>query len=60
MKNLRKSKSPYDNVKPKINNRSVTLGKPKRENQYFLDKLSKIRDILKQGKKQGDKLNKIQ
>jgi RP/EB family microtubule-associated protein len=59
-KNIRKSKSPYDNVKPKINNRSLTLGKPQRESQYFLEKLSKIKEILKNGKKEGDKLNRIQ
>jgi hypothetical protein len=58
---LRKSKSPYDNVRPKVNNRSVTLGKsPRRESQYFIEKLSKIREILKHGKKEGDKLSKIQ
>jgi wobble nucleotide-excising tRNase len=36
------------------------LGKPQKESQYFLDKLSKIKDILKNGKKESDKLNRIQ
>ncbi len=47
-------------MKPKINNRSLTLGKHQKESQYFLDKLSKIKEILKNGKKEGDKINKIQ
>ena len=59
-KNIRKSRSPYDNVKPKINNRSLTLGKPQKESIYFLEKLSKIKDILKNGKKEDDKLDRIQ
>ena len=60
LKNIRKSKSPYDNVKSKINNRSLTLDKPRRESEYLKDKLSKIKDILKNGKKEGEKLVKIQ
>jgi len=37
----------------------LTLDKHKRESQFFIDKLSKIRDILKNGKKEGEKLIKI-
>lgn len=55
-----KSKSPYEKVKPKINNRSVTVGKPKKEsNNYYLSKLSQIRNILK-SQKSEDQLTKIQ
>ena len=36
------------------------MGKPARESQYFLDKLSKIKEVLKNGKKESDKLNRIQ
>jgi RP/EB family microtubule-associated protein len=59
-KNIRKSRSPYDNVKSKVNNRSLTLGKPARESQYFQEKLSKIKEVLRNGKKESDKLNRIQ
>lgn len=49
-----KSKSPYSNIKPKINNRSVTIGKYENSSKKadrYLHKLSEIRDILKSGKK---------
>ena len=57
--NLRKARSPYDKVRSKINNRSLTIGKPKKESEYFLGKLSEIRNILKNGKKE-DKLAHIE
>jgi RP/EB family microtubule-associated protein len=60
-KNIRNSKSPYDNVRSKVNNnRSLTLGKPQKESQYFMEKLAKIKEVLKNGKKESDKLNRIQ
>ena len=40
---LVKSKSPYDKVRPKINNRSVTLEKPGRGEGFYKGKLEKIR-----------------
>lgn len=57
--NIRKARSPYDNVRSKINNRSLTLAKPRRESDYFLKKLSQIKEVMKTGNKE-EKLHKIE
>lgn len=42
-----KSKSPYANVKSKINSRSMTLGKSSNlSNNFYLNKLNEIRKII--------------
>ena len=58
---LKKSKSPYDKVRSKVNNnRSLTLDKNNiRESQFYKEKLSKIYQILKTARKETDKISKI-
>jgi len=46
-------------VRSKINNRSLTLAKPRKESDYFLKKLTQIKEIMKNAKKE-DKLSKIE
>jgi hypothetical protein len=58
-----KSKSPYANVKSKINSRSMTLGKSSNpSNNFYLNKLNEIRKIIQNPKPydKEDKLAKIQ
>lgn len=58
VKSRARSKSPYSGVKPKINNRSVTLGKYEQKNkksEVYIEKLCKIRDILKKSGMKGSK-----
>lgn len=66
MKNNRSvSKSPYDSVKPKISNRSVTVGKHDMKNKkadLYLEKLCMIRDLVKNSGIEGkgdDPITKI-
>ncbi len=65
VKNRAVSKSPYDGVKPKINNRSVTMGKYELKNkkaEVYIEKLCQIRDILKKSTIKGkneDPITKI-
>ena len=52
-----KSKSPYDKIKPRSNNRSVTIGKydaKARKSEVYLEKLSKIRDVLRKSPPKGE------
>ena len=43
-------------MKPRINNRSVTIGKygHERKSEVYLEKLSKIRDVLKKSSSKGE------